>query len=200
MESVETSDETLMMACVQGDEAALAVLVRRYANRLLGYLVRLVATREQAEDLFQETFLRVHRKAASFKSGRRFKPWLFAIATNLAIDTIRGRGRAPATVSLDASADDPRPVAQLMDPSPDPAATAMRHEQRAIVRQALDTLPPGQRAALVLAYFEGLTYSETASSLGCSLGTVKKQISRALRTLAQILPDAPPRNVPGGAA
>jgi RNA polymerase sigma factor (sigma-70 family) len=76
----------------------------------------------------------------------------------------------------------------------------MRNEQRAQVRRALEHLPPRQRAALVLAYFEGLTYAEAAQSLGCSVGTVKTQMSRAFRTLARLLPDAPVRPAEGGAA
>ncbi len=199
-EAMEQTDEALMTAYVQGDATALAVLVRRYADQLLGYLTRMVASRQQAEDVFQETFLRVHRKAASFTAGRRFKPWLFAIATHLAIDALRRRRRTPVTVSLDAPAADEQPLAaRLPDPSPDPAADAIRNEQRAQVRRALDALPPRQRAALVLAYFEGLSYSEAAQSLGCSVGTVKTQMSRAFRTLARILPDAPLRTAQGGA-
>jgi RNA polymerase sigma-70 factor, ECF subfamily len=198
-EPMETSDEALMIAYAQGDETALAALVRRYANRLLGYLVRMVADRAQAEDVFQETFLRVHRHAASFRPERRFKPWLFAIASNLAIDVLRRRQRSPIAVSLDAPAPSEQPMLERVpDPAPDPAANALRDEQRTLVRKALDALPPGQRSVVVLAYLEGLSYAETAQSLGCSIGTVKKQVSRALQTLARLLPNPPARFAEGG--
>lgn len=89
LEFMEPNDEMLMTAYQQGDQTALAGLVRRYADSLLGYLTRLCMQRQQAEDVFQETFLRIHRKAGSFRAGSRFKPWLYAIATHLAIDNLR---------------------------------------------------------------------------------------------------------------
>lgn len=179
---METSDEALMNAYQQGDQTALAGLVRRHADSLLGYLVRLCMQRQQAEDVFQETFLRVHRKAGSFRAGNRFKPWLYAIATHLAIDSLRRRSRW--FVSLE---EDEKPI---IDPGPTPSESAAQSDRQTQVRKALEALPPRQRATVVLTYFEGLSYPEAAQSLGCSVGTVKKQMSRALETLARLLPDA----------
>ncbi len=179
---METSDEALMNAYQQGDQTALAGLVRRHADSLLGYLVRLCMQRQQAEDVFQETFLRVHRKAGSFRAGSRFKPWLYAIATHLAIDSLRRRSRW--FVSLDEG------EKLIVDPNPTPSESAAQSDRQTQVRKALESLPPRQRATVVLTYFEGLSYPEAAQSLGCSVGTVKKQMSRALETLARLLPDA----------
>ena len=182
LEFMEPNDEVLMTAYQQGDQTALAGLVRRHADPLLSYLVRLCMQRQQAEDVFQETFLRVHRKAGSFRAGSRFKPWLYAIATHLAIDSLRRRSRW--FVSLE---EDEKPI---VDPGPTPSESAARSDRQTQVRQALESLPPRQRATVVLTYFEGLSYPEAAQSLGCSVGTVKKQMSRALETLARLLPDA----------
>jgi len=188
LKPVESSDEALMTAYQQGDQTALAGLVRRYADPLLGYLTRLCMQRQQAEDVFQETFLRVHRNARRFRADGRFKPWLFAIATNLAIDSLRRRSRW--FLSLD---DEEKEIA---DPNSTPAESAAKSDLRAQVREALESLPPRQRATVALTYFEGLSYPEAAKSMGCSVGTVKKQMSRALETLARILPDAAKEGAP----
>ncbi|MFH0952851.1 MAG: sigma-70 family RNA polymerase sigma factor [Verrucomicrobiota bacterium] len=200
LDGSERSDEVLMAAYQNGEESALAELVRRYANLLLGYLTRMNLVQQQAEDVFQETFLRVHTKARSFRTEGRFKPWLFAIATNLALDTLRRQRRRPPPLSLDAEDAQHRSLMdRVPDRGPDPAEAAARADQRARVRRALEALPPRQRATVTLAYFEGLSYPEAAAALGCSVGTVKKQMSRALRTLARLLPDANPETIGGGA-
>lgn len=194
------SDEALMAMYQRGGTEALDVLVRRHANALLGYLVRLTGDRHHAEDLFQETFVRVHVKASTFQTGLSFKRWLFAIATNLSMDFFRRRKRQPLLLSPDGGAEDPERMAQAVpDTAPDPAAQAVSAESKKRVVQALDSLPPRQRATLVLAYFEDLSYAEVARAMGCSVGTVKTQVSRALTTLARILPDARREALEGGA-
>ena len=186
----ERSDEELMDLHRQGDTCAFESLVRRYADPLLGFLVRTTNDRAAAEDLFQETFLRVHQKAGSFRPGARFKSWLYAIAAHLAVDRHRRRARAP-TLSLDAGEED-RLIDHLPDSAPGPAQAADAADQRAQVRAAVETLSPRQRTTLELAYFEGLSYPEVAAAMGCTVGTVKTQVSRALHILARCLPD--PRN------
>lgn len=188
------TDEILMAAHLRGDKAAFRELVRRYADSLLGYLFRMTGNRDQAEDLFQETFKKVHEKAHTFR-GPRLKSWLFTIATRSALDAFRRRKHAPA-ISLDQPIDcDPGNgsslVAATVDPdATDPADDVVREEQAQQVRKAVNALPPRQRATLVLAYFQQLTYPEVAQVLDCSVGTVKTQMSRALARLAQQLPDS----------
>jgi RNA polymerase sigma-70 factor, ECF subfamily len=189
----DQTDEALMMACRQGDEAAMEMLVRRHADNLLGYLVRMTRNRAQAEDLFQETLIRVHRKADSFRPDGRFKPWLFSIATHLAVDSARSSRRQPRDDTAEV-------VNEIPDPRPDPSDDAARADRARLVRRAIDSLPPRQRATLVLAYFEGLNYPDVARALGCSVGTVKTQMSRALQQLARILPRPDLNGIPGGAS
>lgn len=187
-----SSDESLLAAHLDGDGAAFRELVLRYGDSVLGYLLHMTGNQNQAEDLFQETFKRVHEKAGTFRGGR-FKSWLFTIATRAAIDSIRRRKRV-AMVSLDREADcddDPAPVNGLVaDDAPDPADELVRQEQKQQVRRAIETLPLKQRTTLVLAYYQQLSYSEVAGVMGCSIGTVKVQMSRALASLAQRLPDS----------
>ncbi len=185
-------DERLVAAHLRGDPAAFRELVRRYGDGVLGYLFRMTGSRDQAEDLFQETFKRVHEKARTYRGGS-FKSWLFTIATRVTIDTVRRRKRL-AILSLNRDTDcedDPAPLEMVVDQdAPDPVDEAVKEEQKEQVRRAIESLPMGQRAALVLAYYQQLTYPEVAETLGCSVGSVKTQMSRALAKLARKLPDS----------
>jgi RNA polymerase sigma-70 factor (ECF subfamily) len=152
----------------------------------------MTGNRDQAEDLFQETFKRVHEKGHTFR-GPRFKSWLFTIATRVAIDA--GRRRKPAKVismsqPVDCDAEDGAELGATMvaDDAPDPADELVREERKQQVREAIAALPAKQRATLVLAYYQQLSYREVAQVMDCSVGTVKTQMSRALARLAQRLP------------
>jgi len=190
---MEATDKSLIDAHLQGDKMAFAELLRRYGDSILGYLVAMSPNREQAEDLFQETFKRVHERAATFR-GTQFKSWLFTIATRVAIDSLRKRKRL-SVISLNQKLDCSNGIAQdagaiaVADNSCEPSQEAIRAEQAQQVRQAIELLPAKQRATLVLAYYQQLSYPQVAEVLGCSIGTVKTQMFRALRTLAQRLPD-----------
>lgn len=191
--SMEKTDKSLIDAHRQGDPAAFGELVRRYGNSVLGYLIRMSGNREQAEDLFQETFKRVHEKAHTFR-GPQFKGWLFKIATRVALDGIR-RGKRIKAVSLNQHLDCDNPNSEqlsavaLADNSCNPSEQALKAEQTEQVRQAIGSLPSKQRATLVMAYYQQLSYPEVAEVLGCSVGTVKTQMFRALKTLAHKLPE-----------
>ncbi len=187
------SDENLIAAHLKGDPTAFRELVCRHGDGVLGYLCHMTGNRDQAEDLFQETFKRVYEKAHTFR-GEGFKSWLFTIATRLTIDGARRR-RRHTMISLDqgpdCSEESDSPLAALVDPAAvNPAEELVRQEQKEQVRRAIAALPPGQRAALVLAYYQQLSYREVARVLGCSVGSVKTQMSRALATLARHLPDS----------
>ncbi len=187
------TDKSLIDAHLGGDTTAFGEIVHRYGDSLLGYLIRMTGSIEQAEDLFQETFKRVHEKADTFR-GSRIKSWLFAIATNVAIDGFRRSKRLQVTSlnqKLDCDDDEGQELGAvaIADNSYGPSQKAIMTERKEQVRQALELLPAKQRATLVLAYFQQLSYPEVAQVLGCSVGTVKTQMYRALKTLAQRLPD-----------
>jgi len=191
--SMENTDKSLIEAHRRGDPAAFGELVRRYGDSVLGYLIRMSGNREKAEDLFQETFKRVHEKAHTFR-GPQFKGWLFRIATRVALDGFR-RGKRVKAVSLNQQLDCNNPKSDqlgtvaLADNSCNPSEQALKAEQTEQVRRAIQLLPERQRATLVLAYYQQLSYPDVAEVLGCSVGTVKTQMFRALKTLAHKLPE-----------
>jgi RNA polymerase sigma-70 factor (ECF subfamily) len=190
---MENTDKSLIDAHLKGDSTAFSELVRRYGDSVLGYLIRMSGNRQQAEDLFQETFKRVHEKAHTFR-GSQFKSWLFTIATRVAIDGFR-RHKQLRIVSLDQKLSCDGENCQelgavaVVENGDDPSQEAIKAEQKEQVRQAIELLPEKQRTTLVLAYYQQLSYPEVAAVLGCTIGTVKKQMFRALKTLAQKLPD-----------
>ncbi len=196
---MEQNDEALMGAFQEGDEAAMEELIRRHGGSLLGYLTHMTGNPTEAKDLFQETFLRVQTRSATFRRDGRFKSWLFAIASHAAFDFFRHRRRQPDLVPLQEAVGNSDSL-EAADPRPAPDAQAAQADLARVVRQALDRLPPGQRATLVLAYYEGLSYPEVAAALKCSVSTVKTQMSRALGALARILPPALAAGTAGGAA
>lgn len=190
------SDEVLIADHQNGEPTAFAELVRRYGDALLGYLGRISANRDEAEDLFQETFRRVHQNARSYKGQGKFRAWLYAIATNVARDGLRKTKRQGTMISLnqhneqscrDGNCETDQPAAQ--ERSADPRQAVTLEEQKLQVRNAIDRLPERQRNTLILTYYQGLSYSEAAEVLGCSVGTVKSQMYRAVRTLAHYLPE-----------
>jgi len=188
---MENTDKSLIEAHCKGDPTAFGEIVRRYGNSVLGYLIHMTCDREQAEDLFQETFKRVHEKSHTLR-GNEFKGWLFKIATNAALDGLRKKIRVNSRekkINFDDSDGEKNAETILADNSHNPSVELEKAEQVEHVRQAVESLPDRQRATLILAYYQQLSYREVALALGCSVGTVKTQMYRALRTLAQKLPE-----------
>ena len=124
--------------------------------------------------------MRVHLKAASFKPNGHFKSWLYSIASHLAVD--HARKKKPAV-------ENPELLDEIPDSGPDAIESFSREERKKQVQAALQQLPDRQRAALMLSYFEGLPYAQVATAMGCSVGSVKTHVSRALHTLARVLPN-----------
>jgi RNA polymerase sigma-70 factor (ECF subfamily) len=187
--SDEVSDEDLILRARRGDGAsAFESLLHRYEHDLFRYLRRYLGNAEMAEDVFQLTFLQVHLKRESFEDGRRFRPWLYAIATNQAIDAQR-RNRRHRMVSLDQPLGhnaDSGSLRQLI--AGDGAAADDASDDREAaewVRKAVEALPSPQKAVLLLVYHQGLKYREAADSLGLPVGTVKSRLHAAIRSLTR---------------
>jgi RNA polymerase sigma-70 factor, ECF subfamily len=183
-----TSDEVLLARICQRDEQALALLYTRYADVVYGLALRIVRQVEVAEEVTQETFLRVWRGAHTFQGNPSgFRSWLFRIARNLALDQLRRQAARPRTVTITPEpTDDRAPLDTLADETCDVAAQATACCLRDQVRHALMTLPPEQRHVLELAYFGGLTHREIAEQTGEPLGTVKTRLRLGLRKLSVI--------------
>jgi RNA polymerase sigma-70 factor (ECF subfamily) len=163
------SDEDLMAAVASGDETALTALIDRYAARVHAYLLRHSNSREDADDLLQETWVRVARSARSFDTARRFRSWIYGIATNLARDLFRRRmtrERALRTLA--------------MNP---PATSGADSADRGELRERIAELPENMRAVLLLRYYEGMSEAEMAEALNIPRGTIKSRLHASLRRL-----------------
>jgi RNA polymerase sigma-70 factor (ECF subfamily) len=176
-------EELLRRFRVAGDPVAFELLVHRYEHELFSYLRRYLGSAEMAEDVFQATFLQVHLKKEHFEEGRRFRPWLYTIATNQAIDAQR-RNRRHRMASLDGRSGGDEDVGALVDLVSGSGRTADEEfeaeEAREWVRAAVADLPETLRSALVLVYNQGLKYREAADVLGIPVGTVKSRLNAAL--------------------
>lgn len=186
-----TDEEVLLRYRETEDRDLFEELVRRYERELFSYLRRYLGSRDMAEDAFQAAFLQVHLKCHQFEAGRRVKPWLYAIATNQAIDAQR-RNRRHQMVSLDYlrgsdEEDDERNLADLMaSREPSPAARVGREERNQQVQHALGELSDQMRSVIYLVYYQGLKYREAAEVLSIPVGTVKSRLHAAIGKLAEV--------------
>ena len=176
----------------QGDPEALDPLLARYQNRLYRYLLRLVRDQATAEDLFQQTWLRVVEKVHQYDALRSFEAWLFALAHNLAIDHLR-RYR-PESLDELLSPDEPR-HRQFPSAGPDALDRALRLERAGMVVEALDELPAVYRELLSLRFEEEMKLVEIAEVLDVPLSTVKTRLKRGLERLRERLVNLAPREM-----
>jgi len=181
---VETTDELhgTAMFDATGDRSDMPSwdeLVRQHADRVYRLAYRLSGNQHDAEDLTQETFIRVFRSVHNYQPGT-FEGWLHRITTNLFLDMVRRRGR----IRMEALPEDYDRV-----PAQQPTPEEIYHDARlgADLQAALDSLPPEFRAAVVLCDIEGLSYEEIGATLGVKLGTVRSRIHRGRQALREFL-------------
>ena len=179
-EPAQENDVALLNAIAARDEVALAQLYDRYRAILFGLLMRILNNREEAEDVLQEVFLQVWRKAADFDESRgRPFTWLVTLARSRGIDRLRTLAARDRVAEAGAR----EPSEEISDAATD----AFKSEQRGLVSNALAKLPDEQKRPIMLAYFEGLTQSEIATSLGAPLGTVKTRMRTGMIRLRELL-------------
>jgi RNA polymerase sigma-70 factor (ECF subfamily) len=180
-------DRELVRRALDGDDAAFAILVRRYQRGLYNLALRMVRDAEQARDLTQEIFVRVHRSLARYDPVYPFPSWIYRVGSNLCIDWIRRRRLD--TVSLDAPLPGQEEGASrdIATEEPDPHEGLELRERARILSEALDALPETHRLMLVLRHQRELSYEEIALALDVPLGTVKARIHRAREALRQLL-------------
>lgn len=187
------TDEELLLAYRENSEIeAFDTLVARYERELYSYLRRYVGSEAVAEDVFQQTFMQVHLKCDQFAEGRRFRPWLYTIATNQAIDHQR-RNKRHRMVSLDrgrrSSDDEGGSLGEtLISSSIEPVAEVDANEQQEAVRNAVAQLPEPYQQVVLLVYFQQMKYREAAEVLGIPVGTVKSRLHSAITQLSDNWP------------
>jgi RNA polymerase sigma-70 factor (ECF subfamily) len=165
------TDDALMQRVGEGDEDAFADIVDRYKDSLVNYLTHLVRSRDRAEEIAQDAFVRLYRNASSYKQQERLGPYLFRIATNLVVSEVRREKRWSLLL--------PRLTASTRQSEPAPDNHLLTTEIQRQVAAALEKLPLNYRAPLVLFEMEEWSYEEIAKALDIRCGTVKSRISRA---------------------
>jgi len=164
----------------KGDPDAISELIGRYQHRLYRFLVRMVSDPATAEDLFQQTWVRLMEKIGSYDTRRNFEAWLFAIARNLAIDHLRRR----RGISLDERDDAGQaPVDRLSAGGRNALEQLLDFERGALLAAAIEELPAIHREVLTLRFEEEMTLEQIAEVAGVPLSTVKSRLHRALESL-----------------
>jgi RNA polymerase sigma-70 factor (ECF subfamily) len=182
------TDVQLMLDVKSGDEASFELLLHRYRTPLVNFLYRMVRNREQAEDLAQEVFLRVYRARGEYTPTAKFTTWLFRIATNLALNSLRDNRYQKLEDSIDAPArmdsedGDERPL-DVAEKHPNIEQHLVEVARSQMIRHAIDKLPEKQRAAVLLHKYEELDYAEIAKILSCSESALKSLLFRAYEAL-----------------
>jgi len=183
------SDSDVVQRFLDGEERAFGQLVDRYDNRLLNFVYRTVGDRERAQDLVQETFVRVYRHLHRFDQSKKFSTWIYTIASNLAKNELRNRSRNPLvlfqTIKKNWDADH-RPL-EWEDETLKPDDLFRKRHLKEIVDKAVKELPEHHRLVFVLRELEGKTYEEIAEITDTNLGTVKSRLNRARNNFAQIV-------------
>jgi RNA polymerase sigma-70 factor (ECF subfamily) len=180
----------LITAHLGGDPRAFEHLVDRYQVRLLNFVYRMIGDRERAEDLVQEAFLRVYRHLDRFDPARKFSTWLYTIASNLAKNELRNRGRSPLVLfqyfRQRQNEQESRPY-EYEDPATRPDDLYARRQLRELVDRTVVKLAARHREVFVLRELEGKSYEEIAEITHCNLGTVKSRLNRARQAFAELI-------------
>jgi len=179
-------DAALMMRVRAGNEAAFAAMLARWELPVKRVIARIVLNASEAEDLAQETMVRVWSQREKFRPEAAFRPWIFSIAVNLARNRLRWWRRRPS-VSLDAWSETGHDRPWQEGERPSGAGDLERAERAAAVRDAVAALPAELREALVLFEYEELAQAEIAATLGCTVKAVESRLARAREKLRRAL-------------
>ena len=180
------TDVQLMLDVKAGDEQSFELLLRKYRAPLVNFLYRMVRDTAVAEDLAQEVFLRVYRAREEYAPSAKFTTWMFRIATNLALNSVRDNRHRRMEVSVDQTVDtgeeESRPL-EVPDRSPSVEQELVARCRAEMILKAIHALPEKQRAAVLLHKYQELDYDEIARVLECSESALKSLLFRAYETL-----------------
>jgi RNA polymerase sigma-70 factor, ECF subfamily len=177
----QTSIDELIQRCFEGDQSAWETIVRQHWRRVFNVAYKFVGTHEESEDLTQEIFLKIFKSLGTFDRRANFQTWLISVSRNLCIDHYRSVRKERETIDRNVDAGELAPVSTLISPH----AALERQDQVALLKQALQTLSPSLRAAVLLRDIRELTYQEIAEELQLPEGTVKSRINRGRAELAR---------------
>ncbi len=177
-------DVQLMLSFQQGDKAAFEALLRKYFPRLLNFIYRFVGTREIAEDITQEVFIKVYKSGSYYQPQSKFQTWVYTIAKNMSLNELRRNRKG--MVSLDAPFDTgknemQRQMADTETLGPDQAM--VQKEKVTAIRKAINSLPENQRLAVLLRRYDKFSYEQIAQTMGTSEKAVKSLLNRAKENL-----------------
>ncbi len=180
------TDVQLMLDVKAGDEESFELLLRKYRTPLVNFLYRTVRNTAIAEDLAQEVFLRVSRARQEYAPSAKFTTWMFRIATNLALNSVRDNRHRKMEISMDQSVDtgeDEQRALEVPDRSPSVEQELVARCRAELIMKAIHSLPEKQRAAVLLHKYQELDYDEIARVLECSESALKSLLFRAYETL-----------------
>lgn len=191
-DEVENEDQQLVLRAQKGDARAFEQLVERYQRKVYAVAFGMVRNRQDALDISQEAFIKVHRYLGNFQGSSSFYTWLYRIVVNLAIDHLRKGGKGPPLdyddrVRRDESntAGDPSILPSILGSNP--AKSLGRKELLLQMQKALDALPPYHRAVIVMRELEGMSYKEMAKAMQVSKGTIMSRLHHARHKLQKLL-------------
>jgi RNA polymerase sigma-70 factor (ECF subfamily) len=180
------TDVQLMLDVKAGDEQSFELLLRKYRTPLVNFLYRMVRDTAVAEDLAQEVFLRVYRGRQEYAPSAKFTTWMFRIATNLALNSVRDNRHRQMEISMDQTVDtgeDHLTPLQVPDRTPSVEQELVARCRAELILKAIHSLPEKQRAAVLLHKYQELDYDEIARVLECSESALKSLLFRAYETL-----------------
>jgi RNA polymerase sigma-70 factor (ECF subfamily) len=176
-------DRELVGQCLQGDERAYRELVTRYRRQVYTLALRMLRRPEDAEDVTQETFVRMFRALERYDPNRPFAAWILTIASRLSIDQIRRRKQNPISLFQGEAGSEDEYVIEIEDPGPGPETQAVHGEEEDRASALIESLPEHYRIVVMLRHVQDLSYEEIAEALNLPLGTVKARIHRAREIL-----------------
>ncbi len=184
----QPTDEALAERARAGDTRAFEMLVKRYQQPLFNYIRRMIGNASDAEDLFQDTFMKVYSHLERFRPEGSFRGWLYRIATNTCRDALRRR-KLRRAFSLDTGLGpgDAPPGERYASGAPNPAEKAAEAELAGRLAAAVQSLSIKHRSVFLMARYEGMSYEEISQSLGIPLGTVKSRMNTAVNALMDAL-------------
>ena len=183
----EVRDEDLIVQVQNGQRKAYDELVARYKGRLFSFILRMVKDADLAEELTQETLIRVYIHAGKYREIAKFSTWVFTIATNLVRNKMRQRSRRPWTIALNPAPDDDEIPVDPADSRADTSAGIEREEMAALINEATARIPEKYRVPFLLREVDQLSYEEIQQVTGLKLGTVRSRINRARNRFRQLI-------------